>query len=475
MPLSEHVAERAEARVGTLLRKKWRLERVLGVGGMATVYAAVHRNNARVAIKMLHPEVALDAEVTERFLREGYLANTVEHPGTVKVLDDDVTEDGAPFIVMELLEGETLETRWTRKGRALPVSEVLPIADQVLDVLATAHDKGIVHRDLKPENLFLTRDGDLKILDFGIARLHELSKDTKQTRAGSVMGTPAFMSPEQARGRWDEVDARTDIWATGATLFTLLSGRYVHEGETVQEQLILAATQPAPSIATLVQGLSSSVVELIDRALAYDRHARWADARAMQAALRTALQMEGLGDRLTLPAPSSPGYDAETIVAPPELTSAITGPTGALTTRAVSHSTRNPVLPGRRSFGIGIAAVIAVLAVGGGTFWHLANQRPEPTPTVAAPGLVATTSGSAESVEIAPLVAPTEPSSPVEPPAPPSASVAEAPPVAPKPPVAVPKPKPPEPAEQKSSLTGDKPAVKTPPDKPTGNPFDKRL
>src|SRR5512140_2060973 len=106
MPLSDHVSERAQARLGATLRGKWRLDRVLGMGGMATVYAATHRNHSRAAIKMLHPEVAVDAEVTTRFLREGYLANRVEHPGTVKVLDDDVTEDGAPFLVMELLEGE---------------------------------------------------------------------------------------------------------------------------------------------------------------------------------------------------------------------------------------------------------------------------------------------------------------------------------------------------------------------------------
>lgn len=469
MAVSEHVAERVEARVGALLRGKWRLDRVLGVGGMAAVYAATHRNQARVAIKMLHPEVALDAEVTERFLREGYLANTVDHPGTVKVLDDDVSDDGAPFIVMELLDGETLEARWARKQRRLPVAEVLAIADQVLDVLAVAHEKGVVHRDLKPENLFLTRSGELKILDFGIARLHELSKDTKQTRAGSVMGTPAFMSPEQARGRWDEVDARTDIWAAGATVFTLLSGRYVHEGETVQEQLILAATQPAPSIATLVEGLSPATVELIDRALAYDRGARWANARAMQAALRSALELEGIGDRLTLPVASQPGSEAQTIVAPPEVTSAITGPSGALTTRAFSHSTRAPN-PGRRQR-FALLAAAALVAVAGGTLWHFASRSAEPAPVSAVQPPPAP---DPHPVELAPLAT----ANPAPRPAPPPSASAEAPReprppavAAARPPRPQPSPtKPPEP-EPRSALTGEKP---TPP-KPKTNPFDRRL
>jgi serine/threonine-protein kinase len=223
MPLADHVTDRAEARIGSVLRGKWKLERIVGVGGMATVYAATHRNKSRVAIKVLHPELAIDAEVTARFLREGYVANAVDHPGTVKVIDDDLTEDGAPFLVMELLDGETLDARLTRKGR-LDVGEVLAIANQVLAVLEAAHERGVVHRDLKPENLFLTRQGELKILDFGIARLRELTPDGSSTRAGSLLGTPAFMAPEQARGRWDDVDARTDIWAVGATIFSLLTG-----------------------------------------------------------------------------------------------------------------------------------------------------------------------------------------------------------------------------------------------------------
>lgn len=317
MALREDISDRARHRVNTTLKGKWTLDGVLGVGGMATVYAATHRNQSRVAIKMLHPEVALDAEVTARFLREGYVANTVDHPGTVQVFDDDVTEDGAAFLVMELLEGETLESRWERKGHQLPVSEVLPVVDQLLDVLASAHAKGVIHRDLKPENLFLTKDGRLKVLDFGIARLRELSKQTgATTKVGSLLGTPAFMAPEQALGRLEEVDQRTDLWAVGATLFTLLTGRYVHEADTINEQLILAATNDAPSVAQFCPSLPMPVVRLVDRALAFKKSERWDNARAMQGGLREAQESLELTGPLSLPRPSVAGGAPPTITAP---------------------------------------------------------------------------------------------------------------------------------------------------------------
>lgn len=278
----------AQARVGTTLNGKWRLDRLLGVGGMASVYEATHRNRKRAAVKMLHPELSLHGTVRERFLREGYVANSVGHPGAVAVDDDDVAEDGCAFLVMELLDGETLDARWERKGKHLPADEVLSLADQVLSTLSAAHAAGIIHRDLKPENLFLTRTGVVKVLDFGIARVRELSQSSSKTQTGSMMGTPSFMPPEQARGRWDEVDAQSDIWAVGATMFTLLTGRYVHEAGTVNEALAFGATQPARSIATLLPELPFPVVELVDRALSYDKSARWTSAATMQTALRRA-------------------------------------------------------------------------------------------------------------------------------------------------------------------------------------------
>jgi eukaryotic-like serine/threonine-protein kinase len=277
--------ERASARVGTELKQKYRLVRLIGSGGMASVYEAVHRNGHAVAVKVLHPHLSVDADLRTRFLREGYVANKVKHRGAVRVIDDDIAEDGSVFLVMELLEGETLEARWRRCGARLPQREVCELACQLLEVLAAAHDKGVVHRDIKPENLFLTGEGVLKVLDFGIARLHETTVPESVTRTGHMIGTPAFMPPEQALGRSRQIDGQTDLWAVGATMFTLMSGRYVHEAETVAELLVFAASHPARPLAAVLPDVPPSIAALVDRALLFGKERRWPDARTMGAAL----------------------------------------------------------------------------------------------------------------------------------------------------------------------------------------------
>src|SRR5260221_727004 len=289
---NDPLVERAKQRIGHTLKDKWKLDDLIGVGGMAAVYSATHRNGMRVAVKMLHTELSVaSGEIKTRFLREGYVANKVEHPGAVQVLDDETDEEGSVFLVMELLDGETLAHRFERKARSLVIEEVLLVSDQVLDVLAAAHEKQIVHRDIKPDNIFLTRTGGVKLLDFGIARLRELSTESSATRSGSTMGTPAYMAPEQARARWDEVDSRTDLWAVGATMFKLLTGRVVHVADTVNEQLLAAMTQPAPPIGRLAPTVPIPVVEVVDKALAFDKEDGWVDARAMQRAIREAYRV----------------------------------------------------------------------------------------------------------------------------------------------------------------------------------------
>ncbi|MDP9037351.1 MAG: protein kinase [Myxococcota bacterium] len=285
---SDDPLQRALARVGATLRHKWRLDSLLGIGGMAAVYAATHRNGSRAAVKVLHPELSIDPFLRQRFLHEGYVANSVGHDGAVKVIDDDSSEDGSLFLVTELLEGETLEERRFRREGRLPQDEVLLLADQLLDVLAAAHDHGIVHRDVKPENVFLTTAGQVKVLDFGIARLRPLSPPAESvaTTTGTTMGTPAFMAPEHARGRRGEVDQLSDVWSCGALMFRLLSGCMVHEGETANEQLLSAMTKAAPRLATVAPDVSPSVAQLVDRALASRKDKRWPSARAMQDAVR---------------------------------------------------------------------------------------------------------------------------------------------------------------------------------------------
>jgi serine/threonine-protein kinase len=292
MAADDELHTRARARLGTTLRGKYKLERVLGVGGMATVFAATHRNGRSVAIKLLHSELSL-GNVRARFLREGHAANAVEHPGAVAVLDDDVSEDGAAFLVMELLRGESVEDAWERSARKLSFAKVLAIGYELLDVLEAAHRAGIVHRDIKPANLFLARKEDgtraLKVLDFGIARLADVAGPSA-TQTGLMMGTPAFMAPEQALGRTTAIGPRTDIWAVGATLFTLVSSQYVHEGENPQELMVRAATVPARKLTSVLPEAPAALAEVVDRALAFNADDRWPNAAAMRDALRAAHQ-----------------------------------------------------------------------------------------------------------------------------------------------------------------------------------------
>jgi serine/threonine-protein kinase len=252
---------------------------------MAAVYAATHRQGKRVAIKMLHAKLAHNAEIKQRFVDEAYIANHVGHSGVASILDDDVTEDGAPFLVMDLLDGEALDELLDR-CRPIDPLDLLSLVDDLLDVLAAAHARGIIHRDVKPGNVFVTRENRVKLLDFGIAQQSDAWRRSHVTPYGSAIGTPAFMAPEQARGRADEVDARTDLWAVGATMFTALTGRQVHEAETYNEQMLAAMTRPARSLAFVAPGLPRQLVDFVDRTLAYDPDMRWPSAPTMQAALR---------------------------------------------------------------------------------------------------------------------------------------------------------------------------------------------
>jgi serine/threonine protein kinase len=193
------LAQRAQARVGTTIGGKYRIDAVLGIGGMAVVYAATRRNRAEFAIKILHPEFGLREDVRTRFLREGYTANSVKHPGAVRVVDDDVAEDGTAFLLMELLHGVVVDALLERGGGRLGAPAAAAIVSQLLDVLSAAHGKGIIHRDIKPANLCLTTDGMVKVLDFGIARAKEVlgadASGASMTGTGMLLGTPAFMAP----------------------------------------------------------------------------------------------------------------------------------------------------------------------------------------------------------------------------------------------------------------------------------------
>jgi serine/threonine protein kinase len=444
-PPADPAFARAMARLGTTLHEKWHLDALLGIGGTAAVYAATHRNGSRAAVKILNPELSSHTQVRDRFFREGYAANAVGHEGTVKVLDDDQAQDGSLFLVTELLEGEALEQRRQRMGGKLPENEVLHLSDQLLDVIAAAHAKGIVHRDLKPENVCLTNAGQLKVLDFGIAALHQLSSTRTGTITGAVMGTPAYMSPEQALGLWEDVDALSDIWAWGATMFHLLSGELVHDGRTVNEQLANAISGAPAPLAWVAPEVSAPVAYIVDRALERDKDKRWPDARSMQAAIRAAYV-----EQFPTPIPTLPGLAAlaaPPASLPPESVRKST-PTFRATALPSEPSIPLPVAPEghrRTVIAIGAALTLAIL----GTCAHsMLSDR-----------------GGASSA--------TGPSAPAPASSPPAISVA-----APSPPEAVPEPepalaKPPEVEPFASASAPPPPKKATPPlspPSPSGRP-----
>ena len=277
--------EHYKARIGTVLRGKWRIDALIGVGGMAAVYEATHRIGRRCAIKILHPEVAVSKELRARFEQEALAVNKLGHPAAVNVLDIDTSEDGSPFLVMELLEGESLGKR-AQRSDGMEERELLRIASTVLEVLDVAHGLGIVHRDIKPDNLFLTSSGGVKVLDFGIARMKQGGSNVR-TRVGTMLGTIPYMSPEQITG--GQVDGRADVFAVGATMFRILAKRHVHEGSTESELLIKMASQPAPALRTVAPSVSPEVCAIVDRALAFDLSRRYPTARAMREDVERAL------------------------------------------------------------------------------------------------------------------------------------------------------------------------------------------
>lgn len=279
----------------------WTIERVLGVGGMASVLAGKRSDGRVAALKVLHPHFSEVPEVRKRFLREGPLgrALTTMAPlcdGIPQVFEGGITEDGSAYLAMELLVGETLRERLTRLG-PLPVAEVLELADQVLGVLVTAHSYGIVHRDLKPENIHVANDGRVKVLDFGIARVLDPLPDgiavlpeKTATTAGMTLGTCDYMAPEQAAGLIREIDGRTDLFGLGATLFELLSGRPIHADVPGTQLLVAAATKKAPALGSVAAHLPANVCATIDRALAFEKTERYPSAHVMRGDVRALRQ-----------------------------------------------------------------------------------------------------------------------------------------------------------------------------------------
>lgn len=294
MRTREDLAKDAAQHVGTTFAGKWHIDALLGIGASAAVFAATHRNKSRVAIKLMHRHLAADARRKEAFLREAYVANSVEHPAVVRIFDDGI-EGGQPFFVAELLSGVTLADAQREAGGRLPWTDVVRAMETLLDVLAVAHGAGVLHRDIKPSNLFREAKGAVRVLDFGLASLAPEDADHADLSEGGPseggdeeqgpVGTPGYMAPEQASARTDLIDARSDLWSVGATALFLLTGRFVHDAQTTQELMARIATQPARAARDLDRELPATVAAWLDRALKFSRVERFQSAEEMRSAL----------------------------------------------------------------------------------------------------------------------------------------------------------------------------------------------
>ena len=275
-------------RPGDTIDGKYRIVGLLGEGGMGSVYEGENvRIHRRVAIKVLHAAVAAKADVVQRFEREAQAAGRIGSEHIVEVLDLGTAADGSRFMVMEFLEGESLGDRIRRKQRLTP-NEVADTLHQLLSGLGAAHAAGIVHRDLKPDNVFLlhSRAGQrdfVKILDFGVSKFASMDADLSMTKTGAVVGTPFYMSPEQARGQ--EVDTRSDLFSVGVVAYQAVTGRVPFNAATFNELVFKIALESPEPPEVAAPGLDPAFAAIITRAMTRDPAGRYQTAAEFQAAL----------------------------------------------------------------------------------------------------------------------------------------------------------------------------------------------
>jgi serine/threonine-protein kinase len=377
--------------IGTTLGN-YRVVSLLGRGGMGAVYEGAHAILGRkAAIKVLLPEFSGNAELVDRFFKEARATASLRHRAFVEVFDSGKLPDGSAYLVMEMLEGESLGAHLTRRG-TLPLGEALALAALIADGVGQAHRHGIVHRDLKPDNVFLAHDDDperagqtaVKILDFGIAKLSGASQESaSSTRTGTLMGTPLFMAPEQCRGAGRVViDHRADIYALGCILHAMISGQPPFPLEGLGEIIAAHLTEAPPPLRRLAPGVPEPVEAFVLKLLAKPVDARpdsmvgvAAELRRLEASARAESAAIGAGATSALPSPPPPSPPAAM------LSRASAPPVGTISTLSSAAGARVEAHPPRpRRWGLTVVVVGAAAA----TVWVLAFRGPRTDSTTTA-------------------------------------------------------------------------------------------
>jgi eukaryotic-like serine/threonine-protein kinase len=422
--------------IGQIIEGKYRIVRVLGVGGMGSVYEGENtRIHRRVAIKVLHAAVAQKSDFVQRFEREAQAAGRIGSQHIVEVLDLGNLPSGERFMVMEYLDGEPLTNRIKRKGR-LGTQECAHLTAQLLNGLAAAHQAGIIHRDLKPDNIFIVQRGGadfVKIVDFGVSKFTNSGDELSMTRTGAVMGTPYYMSPEQARGQ--PIDHRSDVYSVGVVCYQALTGQLPFNAETFNELLFKIALETPEPIEKIIQGVEPALAAIIRRSMERDAAHRFQSAAEFGAALGAFLS-----GAVPSPGAYSPAFDPRVTGQNPLLGQSGGGPlaqsgggplahsgagalgqsgASALGQSGLNQSGLNQSGLNQSSMGQGLAvtapqpkkgnvmviaaSLMAVLGAGGGVLAYSMTKSPEPS--AAAP--VATGAPSDQVPTSAPTSAPT--------------------------------------------------------------------